>query len=249
VLAPAKPGKTAPPIPHIAVTSEPQQPEPAAPAVVTASGSKRTLKLALLALLLLVVLGGGGFFAYQKFFAPTPTPPPVAKKTMPAPIPANKAPGTTPGPTPSETINNIAKTPKQAIDKAKGARSANDARVGEMPNLDEPPQPSPSTKAGPGTTKVTTVTTQVAQGVRATVPIEATAEASPAFRSFVQNAKISGVVFGVTPARAYINGQLARAGVTVVDNGLGITFDSVDVEKKLLIFKDKSGATVSKRFQ
>ena len=40
---------------------------------------------------------------------------------------------------------------------------------------------------------------------------------------------------------------MAREGETV-DSGLGIVFDGVDAERKLLIFKDKSGATVSRKY-
>ena len=92
-----------------------------------------------------------------------------------------------------------------------------------------------------------TATTNVGRNVVATTDqVEAAPEANSAFRSYVANAKVSGVFQG-TPARAVINGKLTRAGETA-DPGLGIMFDSLDPEKRLLIFKDKSGATVSRRY-
>jgi hypothetical protein len=149
-------------------------------------------------------------------------------------------------------LNKVAHAPKQAVDKAQAAidarRASGQSRIDAAVEGEEPPQKTANAPTKPAVT-TSSASTQVAQGVTATVPIQATPEASAAFRAFVQNAKIQGVVFGVTPARAQINGQLARAGITVVDNALGITFDSVDIEKKLLIFKDRTGATVSKRFQ
>jgi hypothetical protein len=86
--------------------------------------------------------------------------------------------------------------------------------------------------------------TSVAPGLAAT--LEAVAEASAAFRTFVANARVSGVFQG-NPSRAVINGKLARVGETV-DANLGITFAGVETERRNLIFKDKSGATVSRKY-
>ncbi len=83
-------------------------------------------------------------------------------------------------------------------------------------------------------------------GVSATTEVDAAPEASPAFRSFVANAKVSGVFQG-TPPRAFINGRLVRAGETV-DGGLGVEFNGLDADKKQLIFKDKAGATVFRKY-
>jgi hypothetical protein len=76
--------------------------------------------------------------------------------------------------------------------------------------------------------------------------VSAAAEASPAFRSFVANAKIGGVFQG-NPPRLLINGRTVRGGDTV-DNSLSITFDSVDSDKKMILFKDKAGAVVTRRY-
>ncbi len=91
------------------------------------------------------------------------------------------------------------------------------------------------------------VTTDLAPGVTITTEsVEAETEATPAFRSFVADAKISGVFQG-TPPRAFINGRLVRLG-EVVDSSLGIRFDSIDPKTKNIVFKDASGATVGRLY-
>lgn len=172
-----------------------------------------------------------------------------------------KAKAATPSslPTPSEALNKLAQMPGNAIDKAQDALSArrasgqdrvDAAAVGEdLPakTFGVPPAApikpaTPPPKAPATTTSVTTV----APGLAATMPVEAAPEASPEFRAFVTNARISGIFQG-NPARAVINGKLSRAG-EVVDSGLGITFEGLDAGRKSLVFKDRSGATVSRRF-
>jgi hypothetical protein len=92
-----------------------------------------------------------------------------------------------------------------------------------------------------------TGTRSVAPGLTATTELAAAAtEATPEFRSFVANAKISGIFQGV-PSRAFINGRLHRAG-ELIDPALGITFETVDAERKQIIFKDRSGAIVARRY-
>jgi hypothetical protein len=54
----------------------------------------------------------------------------------------------------------------------------------------------------------------VAPGVAASAQVEATPEAAASFRTFVANAKVSGVFQG-PPTRAMINGRLTRAGEVV----------------------------------
>ncbi|MEO6875050.1 MAG: hypothetical protein ABI222_09535 [Opitutaceae bacterium] len=92
-----------------------------------------------------------------------------------------------------------------------------------------------------------TATVELAPGVTATTEsIKAVANASVSFRTFVAAAKISGVYQG-TPPRAFINGRLVRVG-DIVDEMQDITFDSIDVPSRSLVFKDSTGATVSKRY-
>ncbi len=77
-------------------------------------------------------------------------------------------------------------------------------------------------------------------------PIDAAPAASSAFRNYVANATIGGVFQG-SPARALINGTIAREG-QVIDGSLGIAFERIDARKKIIFFKDYTGAEVSKNY-
>ena len=211
----------------------------------------------LLKLVALIVLAGAGYFAWTKFKPAPATPAPAANaapvKKAPVSAPAN------PATTPSETLNEIAHAPKKAIDKAQEAIAArrasgqsriDAAAIGEdLPDTPVAPPPAPVTpSARPAAPRAAapTTTSTIAPGVSATAQVEAAAEASAPFRTFVANAKVSGVFQG-PPTRAMINGRLIRAG-ELVDGGLGITFTGVDSPRRQLIFQDKTGATVSRRF-
>lgn len=93
---------------------------------------------------------------------------------------------------------------------------------------------------------MSSVQTSVAPGVTATTALEAAPEASAPFKTFVANAKITGVFQG-TPARMHINGRLVQEG-DIVDQGLGIAFSSIDAARNLAYFKDASGATVARKY-
>lgn len=238
-----------------AASLKPPAAKPAAPgaegdaAPETKPARKRVVMLAggLAAVLL---LGGAGYFGYRKFLAaPPPPPPPPAKKTAPAP--ATKAPvANNAQPTPSDAMNKVAHAPANAINKAQDAVAARSAsgqtRVeGEDVSTKAAVTDPAGAKAGAPKTKSATAVTSVAPGVTATTRVEAPVEANPAFTTFITNAKISGVVWGAKPS-VFINGKLVRAG-EIVDPTLGITFDGVDIEKRQVLFKDKSGATVARR--
>jgi hypothetical protein len=270
VVAPAKTGKTKPPIPHISAGGYVAEVEAPKPPARTPFWKKKVFQIGLLAAVL--VLGGVGYFLSTR---PPPPPPPVAVKPKPAAPAAAAAPAAgTPAaaapaaanvpaavankpavpPTPglSETQNAIAHAPVNAINKANdvvakrvGSGQGRDA-VGAI--TDGEPATSPADKpARPAVTQTVTTTTTIAPGVTATNDnVSAAAEASAAFRSFVANAKIGGVFQG-NPPRLLINGRTVRGGDTV-DNGLAVTFDSIDSEKKLILFKDKAGAVVTRRY-
>jgi hypothetical protein len=111
-----------------------------------------------------------------------------------------------------------------------------------VPPVELPPEPKVS-----GERVASTATVELAPGVTATTEsIKAVPNASAAFRSFVASAKISGVYQG-TPPRAFINGRLVRMG-EMVDEMMEIHFDSVDSDTRSIVFKDSTGATVSRRY-
>lgn len=98
-----------------------------------------------------------------------------------------------------------------------------------------------------GTRVDSTATVELTPGVMATTEsIKAVPNASSAFRTFVASAKISGVYQG-TPPRAFINGRLVHTG-ELLDDTLEIYFDSVDLAARSIVFKDSTGATVSRRY-
>ena len=210
-----------------------------------AKPAKRGARLAILGLAAVVVLGGA-FFAYTRFLS-QPTPPPVVSKpkTAPAPAAGNAAPSTPAG-TPSDTLNKAANAPANAIQKAKDAVNARNesgqSRVDvALEGTDVSRRPAAAAQS-PKTSSSTGAKT-LSPGVSASTPLQAAPEASVPFRTFVANAKISGVV----ATRAIVNGKLTRAG-DMVDQGLGITFEGYDTEKNQLLFKDRSGALVARRY-
>lgn len=178
----------------------------------------------------------------------------MAKAVQPKAPPAPKS---DPAPTPSDTLNKLAHAPANAINQAQDTiaarRASGQARIDAASvGEDLPEQPAtpaagaPAAKSAPRAATSSTATTTIAPNVVATTQLDAVPEAAAPFRSFVANAKVSGVFQG-NPSRAVINGKLTRAG-DVVDSTLGITFNGVDSERRHLVFKDKTGATVSRRY-
>jgi len=198
-------------------------------------------------LLGLVLVGTGAtyFFVLRE----EPPPPPFTSKSS--------------GPkaaTPSDSLNKIAALPGQAIAKAQDAvaarRSNEQDRVDAIVDGEDPSgaralgTPPPSSFSS-GTPPPVTSTSQLAPGITATtaapnVTTDPAAAATPAFRSWVANARINGVFQG-TPPRALINGRTFRAGQTI-DAELGIVFQGLTDDAKAIVFRDASGATVTRRF-
>jgi hypothetical protein len=274
VLAPAKGGKTTPSIPHVSVKVEPPEAEKSVPLgdPVAIAKKKKTVIL-IAAVAAAVVIGGIGFVGYTMFLAPEPPPPPPPAKAkapaapkspavtvVPAPAPTAGAPaGTaapvappTPAPAAGTSLGNL---PAKAINKAKDAVEARKASgqgdvnplLGNDPLADKPAVAATGAVPPPVTRPAPTGQSTITTSVSASTPLEeAGAEASPEFRSFVANAKVSGVFQGA-PARAFINGRMVRTGETV-DVTMGIVFEGVDSAKRHLVFKDKSGALVARRY-
>ena len=191
---------------------------------------------------------------YRMLTAPLPPPKKMPVVVLPKPT----------APTPPVTLDQIAAAPGQAIDKARDAiaarRASEQDRIdalaagNDVPDkraLDTPPPASltaPVPKAlAPAAPERVTSTSQLAPGVTVTTTVSDVAGvASGPFREWVANARISGVFQG-TPARALINGRMVRAG-QIVDDALGIMFDGVDPVGESLVFRDKTGATVVRKF-
>ncbi|MDB6094923.1 MAG: hypothetical protein JWM32_2485 [Verrucomicrobia bacterium] len=187
-------------------------------ALAAATRRRKVLKLLLVGLLSIGL--AASILAIAKFKFINPPPPPSTR--IPPPRPVVTAPPEVVTP-PPET--EVAKVP-EPVERPDAHVVKPRPRSGETSS-------NATTDLAPGVT----VTTQA---------VEAEVEASQSFRTFVADAKISGVFQG-SPSRAFINGRLIRAGETV-DAGLAIRFETVDPATKTIIFKDSSGASVSRRY-
>ncbi len=88
---------------------------------------------------------------------------------------------------------------------------------------------------------------QLGGGITITTPgLTGTAEASEIFVAWVMNVKVSGISPG-SPSRVVLNERLVREG-DIVQTRLSINFGGIDVAHRLLLFRDKSGATVSRSY-
>jgi len=237
---------------HIREPKNLREEEPAGPAEIVINRPPKRRRRGMRSLLggvfLLLLAGGGGYFTLQYFYQEPP-------------IPKAKG-GTKAGATPAGALQALADAPGKLVDSAQdavaGRRSGEQSRVDAILNGDEPTgqralrTPLPGELGGrPAPAKTPTLnkasaSAALAPGVSVTTEISASRDASQAFRSFVAEAKVTGVFQG-SPARAFINGRLSRAG-TLVEEGLGITFVDVDTENRVLIFKDRFGAQVTKAY-
>jgi hypothetical protein len=179
-----------------------------------------------------VAVAVGGIFTYRIFF-PAPSAAPIKSPVIAKPIhPADAS--------------------KVATDLL--AKAAAQAKADAGPNVDADkdvaaaqtaPTPVPTTDSSE--TQSVMAQSNIDSDVKVNdTHIDTSAAASPEFRNFVANANIGGVFQG-TPARALINGRIVREG-QVLDSVLGISFDRIDANKKVIYFKDATGAVVSKDY-
>jgi hypothetical protein len=192
---------------------------------------------------------GGGFFAYRIFFPP-PAPPEVKIVFKPLGPPKPVVPAA--GAAATAVVAKVAAAPAKLVDSGVDAlaqsRAAAQAKVDAAANGEEvTPTPPPDVVAGtPGTQSVLAQAT-IGSDVKANITrLDTSSAASADFRAFVANANIGGVFQG-TPSRALINGRIIREG-QVVDDTLGISFERIDSDKKVIYFKDATGAEVSRDY-
>jgi len=181
----------------------------------------------------------GGVYSYRIFF-PSPSREVHIKLTpIVKPTPKNDVAATA-----TETLNKVTSEPAKLIDKAQNAiashRSDEQAKVDAAITGMEEPTPTPATVSVMAQSQLTT-------DVKVNIThLDAAPAASADFRAFVASANIGGVFQG-TPSRALINGVIVREGQTV-SAALGIAFDRIDAVKKVIYFKDSTGAEVSKGY-
>jgi len=195
--------------------------------------------LLLSALIGVLILAAAASYLFIFHEEPPPTPPAAAATKPPAASTPN-APSTLPG-----------KAIAKAQDTLAARRDSDHGRIdamidGETSSPSRPPNTPPPSEPAPAPI---TATSQLAPGITATTTTSAITDspaASPAFRNWVANARINGVFQG-TPARALINGRTFRAG-QVIDDDLGIVFQGLTDDAKSIVFRDASGATITRRF-
>ncbi len=240
--------KFPPPIPHVRAPGSVLEEDIAAVKLPSPKKRRRSLKQSFLLAILVVVLAGGGFYAYRVFLAPPPPPPPkpaAAKPLTPKPV-ANAANAA------STVLNKIVDAPGKLIESGQQAiaqhRAEAQDRVDEAATGNDATDKHNADAGKPAAEPLpATATSQIAPGVTATVAVgQVEGGASAAFRTWVANVQIGGVFNGAT-ARVLLNGRTYRAG-QVVDDTLGIVFEKYDETTKSIIFRDKSGATVSRHF-
>jgi hypothetical protein len=189
----------------------------------------------------------GGFFAWKHFSKPAAAPASTKPISTPAASPVD--PGTAPtAVTPAKPVesptpkNSSPSTPREAANEEPVKLNLDQPSAEEQP---APTAPTPAAKAFSNTSAP--ISTTLAPGVVAKTGVTiSNSGASPEFRAFVANAKISGVFQGEN-ARAFINGRVLRVG-ELVDGKLGITFESIDAERKQIVFKDRSGAIATRKY-
>ena len=114
--------------------------------------------------------------------------------------------------------------------------------------LQKPALPTPAGPVAPVTaTLAQPKRVQLGGGIAITSPaIADTVEAGESFITWALNVKISGIFPG-NPARVMLNDRLTRAG-DPAHVRLGITFVGLDTENRLMLFRDKAGASVARSY-
>jgi hypothetical protein len=174
----------------------------------------------------------GGVFSYRIFFPAPSKVVPIKSPSIPKPVAKKEA-------TAPDAVGKVGAEPGKAADKAQNP-AAVPAKVA-VAGIEAPtPTPTPATVS-------IMVQSQLSTDVKVNnTHLDAAPAASADFRAFVANASIGGVFQG-TPARALVNGVIVREG-QVVSGALGIAFERIDADKKVIYFKDSTGAEVSKSY-
>jgi hypothetical protein len=188
-----------------------------------ADGSRKNLVPILGAVAVLVL--GGAYFAFKKLTAEAPAQPRPAAR-QPAVNPPTDAPATV----------------QQQLEKGKQDQMA---PLNEVVGADQPAA-TPGSAATPAEGQPATDPAAAnPPAVVAPPPPPPPPTASLPFKAWVQNLRIGGMRGGANP-RVFIE-HTAYAPGDVVNPNLGISFVGFNAETRMLIFKDKTGATVELR--
>jgi hypothetical protein len=208
-----------------------------------------------------VVLAGGGFFGYRFFTqhkAPNASATAAVAASAPKTAPATHNPQPpTPAPVPDApsalkpgepVVANPQSDLGKLVAKARDTVSAHD-QSDAVRGMEEVLGDDSASKAA-SVAHVNPSGPLPAEDTLAARPVNRPPPPAPQpnvnFRAFVVNMRVNGVFQG-TPSRALINGRMVHVGETV-DSSLKIVLSDVDPERKLLIFKDASGAVMPRRY-
>jgi len=227
------------------------------------------------ALALLLVLGLGGLWAYNKFLKPEPPPkatPPAPKPqdtpaqtaeakpadtgaapadAKPADVAATDKPvdaATSPGPTtdPAAPQSAAGQAVAKARDAAANVEQGRTADANEVIASDSSaPKPNEAKPAVTTEPEQKPAVAETKPAVTAPKPGTAGPAPSQAFKAWVADLKNVSVRSGAS-ARVFIGGITYPQG-EVVNPQLGIVFEGYDDKRKMIIFRDRSGAKVERR--
>lgn len=187
-----------------------------------------------------LALAVSGIFAYRIFFPPPSREVKISIPPIAAPKPLVDVK--------QAAADAAAKAAAKLVESGQNAialqRQAAQAKVDAAASGEEvTPTPPPDVDA----TQSVMAQANIGSDVKANITrLDSSTAASADFRAFVANADIGGVFQGVH-SRALINGKIVREG-QVLDDSLGIIFERIDSDKKVIYFKDASGAEVSKNY-
>jgi energy-converting hydrogenase Eha subunit A len=116
----------------------------------------------------------------------------------------------------------------------------------DNPDAAAPAQASGSEMAPPKEPSAPVQVTLAGGIIIANAPIAGAPDARPAFLYWVFGQNVRGVNQS-NPPRILLNNRSVTEG-QVVNPALGITFDHLDPEKKLIVFRDESGALVTRSY-
>lgn len=251
------------PTPRALSDLPPATPPPPAP-LPTSAPPERTIKADkwLAGIVVLVLVLAGATYGVRELFKANPKPKAVGKPASASvedkPTNQEAEPAQAPIPLPGSQTKLVEKPKSSAgkdIAQARDAVAAVEQRErtsGTTGLLNEPAPPTAAATAPvvpasqqniltPNTPPRTPVVEEVAAA-----QTEPAVPASSAFRKYVETLRVNGVFQGENP-RAMLNGRMYNLGAEV-DPKLAITLFKIEPEAKLLIFRDDTGAILSRRY-
>ncbi|MFT3868377.1 MAG: hypothetical protein QM715_07755 [Nibricoccus sp.] len=252
------------PTPRALSDLPPASPSPPAP-LPTSAPPERTIKADkwLAGVVVLVLVLAGATYGVRELLKANPKPKAVGKPAAAASEekPANPDPSAATTAAPAKPLpgsqTKLVEKPTsaagKAIAQARDAVTAVEQRertAGTTGLLNEPAPtatPAPAAPERPQNilTPDTPPRTPIVEEVTTTQAEPAVPPSAP-FRQFVVNLRVNGVFQGENP-RAMLNGRMYNVGAEV-DPKLAITLFKIEPEAKLLIFRDDTGAVLSRRY-